>query len=400
MAKTSTRATIRRSDAPARVSRRTILAGTGLTLAAAAAPSVLAPTAASAQTATASPLTAVSGDLTAFRAALANRFFSRCNIAVVGDSISEGQGATAVASRSVNRLADSLRLRFPVPGVAGGQGFLPAQFATTSLPAPAAVFGSPALNAGFGPGWRCRQITGSQSYTFTVTATSVDVVYATGSGGGAMGVSIDNGPVQTINTYRTALADGVVSHFATGGSGQHTVTITSVSGTVFLDGIVIYNGDESSGITVHDCSHYGSTLHQWAQSSSAITSEWLGALAPSLIVFELGVNDYHGQQSLTTFTNDLATMSNVFNTLPTSPSVLVVIDYDAFNMTGTLWSSYVALYQTWAAANGYAVLDLTQRMPATNTTKSFGLYAPDNIHPSNTGHSFIADAIAGLLTAR
>ncbi|HWE54169.1 MAG TPA: SGNH/GDSL hydrolase family protein [Acidimicrobiales bacterium] len=399
MAKTSTRATIRRADAPDRVSRRTILAGTGLTLAAAAAPTILAPTTASAQTVSASPLTAVSGELTAFRAALANRFFSRCNVAVVGDSISEGQGATSVAYRSVNRLADSLRLRFPVPGVTGGQGFLPAQFVSPSLPAPAAVTGSPALNMVFGPGWRCRQISGSQSYTFTVTATSVDVVYAAGPSAGTMGVTIDNGPLQTIATTRASLADGALAHFAISGSGQHTITITAVSGTVFLDGIVVYNGDEASGITVHDCSHYGMTLRQWAQSSPAITSSWLGALSPSLIIFELGVNDYHWQEALTTFTADLATMSSIFNNLPTNPSVLVLVDYDAFNMTGLLWPTYVAAYQTWAATNGYAFLDLTQRMPPTNAAKSFGLYASDSVHPSNAGHSFVADAITGLLTA-
>lgn len=380
-----------------RVTRRTILAGAGLTVAVAAAPTLLAPTAASAQTP--ATLTAVSGELTSFRAALANRFFARCNIAVVGDSISEGQGATGVAYRSVNRLADSLRLRFPVAGVVGGQGFLPAEFASPSLPAPAVISGSPALNMTFGPGWRCRQLTGSQSFTYTITGTSIDVMYAAGSGGGTMGVSIDGGPVQTINTFQSALSDGVITHISAGASGTHTVAITAVSGTVFLDGIVVYNGDESSGITVHDCSHFGMTLHQWATSSPSITAAWLSALAPSLVVFELGGNDYGYQEALTTFAADLATMTKIFNTLPTKPSILVQADYDPFNLTGIPWSSYVAAYQTWATTNGYAMLDLTQRMPATGASTTYGLFASDDVHPSNLGHSFIADALAMFVTA-
>lgn len=380
-----------------RFSRRSILAGAGLTVAAAAAPTVLAPASASAQTSAAT--SGVSGSLTSFRATLANRFFSRCSIAVIGDSLSEGQGATAVAYRSVNRLADALRLRYPVTGVPGGQGFLPPQFASPSLPAPAIVSGSPSLNTAFGPGWRCRQISGSQSYTYTITGTSFDVVYATGTGGGTMGVAVDRGSVQTINTYRTTLADGVSTHFTTNGAGTHTVTISAVSGSAFLDGIVVYNGDESGGLTVHDCSHYGFTLHQWATASPAITSAWLNTLSPSLLIFELGANDYGGQEPLTTFQADLASMAKVLNGLTSVPSVLVVADYDPFGLSGIPWSSYVAAYASWATTNGYALLDLTQRMPPTNAALTYGLYASDDVHPSNEGHSFIADAISTLLAS-
>lgn len=44
-------------------------------------------------------------------------------------------------------------------------------------------------------------------------------------------------------------------------------------------------------------------------------------------------------------------------------------------------------------------LDLsTVRMPANNSSNTWGLYAGDSIHPSNKGHAMIADAVCHFLS--
>jgi lysophospholipase L1-like esterase len=331
----------------------------------------------------------------AYQAALANRFNARCNIAVVGDSIAEGQGATTLDNRWVNHLADSLRLRYPVAGVTGGQGFIPPQFVATTMPQP--VFsGAPALQAGFGPGGRCYTLTGTQSVTWTVTGTSFDVMYVQGSGAGTLGISIDGGAVQNIVETNATLTDGLVTHYAFSGPGTHTVKATAVSGTAYIDGIVVYNGDENSGITVHDCAHYGITLHNYA-SNTADVKQWMNALSPSLIIMALGVNDYDGQEALATFLADLNTMATAFGGLAKPCSVLLLADYDPFGITGVPWPNYVQQYYTVAQAHNYALLDMSLVMPKTNASQTYGLYYTDNIHPSNLGHSFYADNVVSAL---
>ncbi|MGC9544035.1 hypothetical protein [Streptomyces sp. UG1] len=54
--------------------------------------------------------------LQGFHAGLANRHFQRCNIVCIGDSITEGQGATAFANSWPSRLRQLLRARFPTDG--------------------------------------------------------------------------------------------------------------------------------------------------------------------------------------------------------------------------------------------------------------------------------------------
>lgn len=332
-------------------------------------------------------------------AALANRFFSRANVVVIGDSISEGQGATQVAYRSINRLADGLRDRFiasqgydPI----GGQGFLPPQFIATTLPQPTLAGTAPGQQYAWGPGGRSVILSvAGTSITHTVTGTSVDVMYVQGSGAGVLGVSVDGGAVTQINTANATFQDGMLQRISLGTSGSHTVAITWVSGgAAHYCGLIVYNGDETTGVMVHDASHYGITMAAYADATmvQSGTLGWLPALNPALVILSMGANDYSSEPALTTFKTSLTNLVTAIQLMTNKPSILLQIEYDAYKLSSPGWSSYTPLYYEVAASMGCAVLDLTQRIgsPGTSTAPA-NFYYTDNIHPSNNGHSMIAD---------
>ena len=62
--------------------------------------------------------------LRVFYAALADRRSNPCNIVVMGDSMTEGQGATVWGARWVDRFRAQMRQKFPVTGVPGGVGYI------------------------------------------------------------------------------------------------------------------------------------------------------------------------------------------------------------------------------------------------------------------------------------
>jgi lysophospholipase L1-like esterase len=343
-----------------------------------------------------------------FHAALANRDNAGVSIGVLGDSITEGQGATAFDRRWIARLRDSLRARYPTTGLTGGgRGFI-AGVGTgqTTFTWPTTRGGGPTTSTGFGPKRASLNMGAGTSVTFTLTGTSCDLYCFRGTTG-VLSVTVDGGTATNVDTTGTAL-DGIKYRIPLGAAGAHTVVVAYASGgNSRLHGVIEYNGDETKGIQVHDCGHFGWNTGSGAAGWIQTGSTWqpsVAALARDLLVIALGTNDgsngITAAQHATNLTTLIAALRAAYTTIgATAPPIALVPYGGPSNMAGT-WADYVAAEKALAAADpAMIVLDLSLRLPnaATNTV---GLYADGTGHPADRGHGLIGDLVAQLVSPR
>lgn len=339
-------------------------------------------------------------------AALAARDYARANIVCVGDSITEGQGATVLDRRYVARLAALLRARYPTTGVtSGGRGYLGgALTGTTSFAATSfvTVAGSVGNQSDYGPKRGIRTLTGAgQSLTWALTGTAADIMWVRAGSGGTFSYAVDGGSATNVSTTGST-ADGQLTRVSLGAAGAHTLTVAYVSGgTCFIDGVIEYNGDENAGIMVHDAGHYGWASTEWAAGSlpNYQFASALKGLSPSLYYLQIGTNDLATNVNPTTFqTNVTSLISQLRSPLstPYPPIVLGMIYQRSGTFTYT-WAQYLAAAYAIAAADSQVlVLDHTLRMPSVAASATYSLYA-DTVHPSDRGMAMLADTAAAFL---
>ncbi len=351
-----------------------------------------------------------SAKLQGWFAALANRDYARVNVMCIGDSITEGQGATNADYRWTNRLRDNLRARFPTVGLTGGgRGYLQprlnAGVTTFTLPW-VTITGSTANQSGYSPNDHATLITRACTVTYSLVGDSADIMWIKGGGFGTFSWSVDGGSTTNVSTSGTPTTDGQVTHVSLGTAGAHTLAIAWVSGSVYLDGVVEYNGDYSSGIQVHCGGAYGSSTGSWEGSITSLQyPAAVAALNPGLVIIMLGTNDANTgfNESAAAYQSNMnAVISLVRGAFTTPPPILLVSAYYCTGLGTSLatWQSFIAA--TAAIAAGDPMIDFldlsTMRMPANNSGNTWGLYAGDSVHPGNKGHALIADYVTQFLS--
>jgi lysophospholipase L1-like esterase len=227
-------------------------------------------------------------------------------------------------------------------------------------------------------------------------------MYLTGSGFGVGYYTIDGGAAVTFNTNGST-ADGNILH-VTLTAGTHTIVVGwSSGGTVYIDGFIEYNGDETSGINVVRGGNSGSSVSTWNTSSSWQKS--ISVLAPSLIILQFGVNDANsagGNRTAAQFKSDLNAMVTALRAqFTTPPPILLSLMYQTSETYVEPWQNYVTAAAQIAAADAAVVMiDHSKRMPATTATQTYGLYYGDLVHPSDMGYALIAETLASVLAPR
>jgi lysophospholipase L1-like esterase len=356
--------------------------------------------------------------MTTIAQAIANRNSVRCNIAVIGDSITEGTGATEFTSRWIQQANNGIRALFPGTGAGtgGGLGFIPIQLTGESLFAdPISVTGSTPTPFDLGPVRYVQIAEGTTTWTFTAPAgtTSVQIMSydaGTSSFPGTWSWQVNAGPVTEVSNNNT-LRDIVTGNIAMGDG--DVLTIAWVSGTVFIDGIVHFAGDETSGITFHGCGHFGwnsSTVAPdgWNQPEEG-GLDWMqtyAALDPSAICIMLGVNDAvttAGNYTVSEFQTNLTALVNAVLTDAAMPSGLPLILIAEYEVNETFndvdgWPAYVAAIESVAAGiPGSTFIDLSAVMPPVAS-------APDDYfdeeHPNDTGHALVAGYVVDAFAAQ
>lgn len=336
--------------------------------------------------------------LRAWYSALANRHAAPARVAVLGDSFTEGQGATARSNRWADRFRTQLRARYPSDGVGsgGGAGYLAYGSYTTPSMSAWTPTGSVVDISWFGWASYGVQIDAGGSITATVTGTAIDVIYPTGSGN-VVSTTVDGGTPDTFNQGSGA-TDGNAHRVSLGASGSHTVVIAPSGGTVYLDGVIVYDGDESAGITVVPMGRTGVATAYFITLIGGYSSGAVGPKDADLWVIELGLNDFLTSVSPATFQSNIqsiiATVKSV--TAGKVPSFVLMAPCDIAGGAWP-WSQYVdAMWAVAAADADVCVYDGRSRMGPTGATP---LFAADALHPSNRGHAFLADSLVEFLTS-
>ena len=177
------------------------------------------------------------------------------------------------------------------------------------------------------------------------------------------------------------------------------LTIAWASNGVIVHGIVHYAGDENSGITFHECGHYG-----WDTSTSAsgwnqretFSFNWIycyGLLNPAAIGIVLKINDavnYTAAQFQVNLANLIAAIRAQY---PGTPVILIDEMDPDFSYIDP-WADYgVALYAVAAATTDCLVIPLDGVVPS--YTEDISLYDPSDHHPNDAGHALIGSVAAG-----
>lgn len=327
-------------------------------------------------------------------AALANRNTAACNIAVIGDSITEGNGATAFTSRYAGQANRATRQRYPTVagGSTGGLGFVPMQSTgetTYTWPVTLAT-GSIAGTKDIGPVRGAVSLTSAGTFTFTAPAgsSSCKVMYYNDNSGAQFSYKINSGSPTTVTASGT-VADGALTSSITITSGQ-VLTVAWVSGTIWLEGILHFAGDESSGVTWHGCGHYGWTSGDWiaAQSGAIDWRASIAALSPAAIAINVGTNDpgtFSAPQSQANLLSLISFLRGA-TALESLPVLLIV------PVAGTSNQAFAAAWrQVPSLAAGVMVCDVNYRMP--NSTAWAAGYE-DSVHPADNGHALYGEIVA------
>lgn len=316
----------------------------------------------------------------------------------LGDSITEGMGASDRDHRWITRALTKLRA---AAGITGGPGYLPVWMNTqwASGDAPWVLTSAGKDDWGRALGQRSGTVFPGGDVTATVTGTSAELWYQGFPGGGALGISVDGGPEQTVLTHSDPWRGDLRVPLAFASRGTHTVKVRHISGgNLMISGVMVYDGDETSGLRLYDAAHSGWTSDQ-ANGSGDFTPEALQQLiraaAPDLITLGIGVNDQITAAALpaATVANIDATVSLIRAAAPRARIVLV--HCYAPNGAAAGWQPYLDGMRDWAAQHrSVDVLDLADLMGEATTS---GLWQGDGVHPSDAGHERIADHFTDLI---
>jgi lysophospholipase L1-like esterase len=342
--------------------------------------------------------------LASFHAALAGADAAPVDILAIGDSITLGQAATSTGARWPDRLAAALAAAYSTTVAT----HYPPVWDSGSRPFanPWSTTGSPTLNTNFGPGRIAGNLTTGKTMSYTFTGTAFDLYYAqgpSGSGFGQFTYEVDSGGTTNVDA-RNATQTGSRRIRVTGlSAASHTVDLVPVSGSVPIEGIIGYNGNESSGIHLWNAGHGGYTSDEFTDATKPHWLDLLDTVDPGLVIITLGVNDAYGPAvAVADFKANLQQIiSDVRAGASGDPPFLVLGLYQAVDRS--TWVDYITAMQE--------VVNEDAHLPRTLTFLSlvddFGGYSDvvagtnvdsDRIHPTSAGHEYIAGLVEAGIT--
>jgi lysophospholipase L1-like esterase len=218
---------------------------------------------------------------------------------------------------------------------------------------------------------------------------------------------VDGGAPTTINAASgSAFTDGNLTRVSLGASGDHTVVITASGTQSVIDGIVVYDGDETSSVRVHACGHYGFTSGDWLSPNTANLKVSVAALNPHALVIEGGLNDYNNATqgiNATGYRTNLQTLvSDVRSQITTHTLPVVFLSApqpkdDTFIPPNDPYTSYRdALYSLADSIGNAVVFDAGLRLSSYTSGNRYGQWN-DPLHMNDVGQAALGDALARFL---
>jgi hypothetical protein len=339
------------------------------------------------------------------RLGLASRVSSPFDIVGLGDSLFSGQATSSIAHRWPNRMVERLRALLPLPGVTGGVGYIPARWNSPPITNPWVWTGNVANSDNFGLSRQGKAIgadvgSGVGAGTITVTCSSVTLsIYRAGTD--TFTIAIDGGAPAAIAAGPVGLwtwSSGALT------PGQHTFTITRTAAVPVVNGIMVFNGDESAGIRYWDGAQSGSRADQFTNASggSGTWADTLGTLVvPDLILVEWMTNDFT-LRSPAQYQVNLANLLALLRTKAPTVPILWVAPYQkaGSGLNGAAWSEYVAAMKAVAATDTVDsdFINVGDYAPQASVIGLAGL--ADGTHPTDRFASYLGDLLAGYIVNR
>lgn len=334
-----------------------------------------------------------------WRKALAGvrRGTANAKLALIGDSTTRGQGSGTTTAQALNGYPVQLSgLLDGSNGLrAGWQNLFGTGNATlSSFDSRVTLTGSFTTSSVSCGGQLFRMATtATLAFVPTVNCDTFDV-YSVNNGTGSFTINLDGGA--TLATVNTTTSGTIVKTTVSGTLAGHTLNCVWASGTPYILGVDCYN----SAVKQASCWNFG-----WLASTSANWSRQVtlfdpgpairNYLVPDLSIIDLGINDWSTSVSPATYRANLQTLITdclaagdvVLKTpAPTQDSV-VSLDTQ---------KQYVYMVYDLARENNLLVIDGFQRFSSWEVANALGFYN-DNKHPSASGYSDIAMAVANAI---
>ena len=233
------------------------------------------------------------------------------------------------------------------------------------------------------------------------TCDTIKVVYLTNSSGATADVLADGVNVGNFN-YTGSLA--LASSTFTCMRGVHNVAIQRrVGAGFFLVFAIILSDSTTRRVQVWNWGAGGTTINNWNDQSATYGIGYQGpALAPHLLLLQLGVNDAIG--GTTTNANALTYYQNLIDLYRPTSDIVVVTPTPVALAQATL-AQQRAIYtavRTIAQQNGCPIIDNNALFGTYLSAAAAGYYLPaaDQVHPGPNGYAAMAtnaQALPGLL---
>jgi hypothetical protein len=324
------------------------------------------------------------------------------DIIALGDSIVESMLSPRRELAWPQLLRDGVRSARFSGSVRGGLGYAPAFSVSSSVGDFWQRSGAVTVST-LGTGLGCRALVAPNgaSVSLGFTGTGLDLLTTTGANS-ALAYSVDGGPDVVVDQRQSgAVASGVVILIRGLCDGAHTVTVKGTAlGSAYLEGAMVYRGDENSGVRMWESGHSG-----WQASDFNANPNWHGSFQavpnPKLVLIALGRNEYQKGFSVATFSSELTTLVSTARGLLSGKvySGVIMAAHKRVPIAGYPdWADFENAMQSIAAANSFGYLTMSTAIGDPVAAIANGwIESTTGCHPLQPGHQIYSTALLANL---
>lgn len=341
--------------------------------------------------------------LAAWNTALSNRGTTPARYLLMGDSLTEGQGASTRALRWQDRMHTALLGNY---SLTGGAGLLQPAYGVYAPDSTWSQWQTAStgtitydVTTGQAASWGLHRVRVANTATITYTffGTGVDVWWLGGTGAGATTYQIDGGGSTAITPGTTGTLVASRTQISGLSAASHTIKFTGTTANPFmLIGLMIYNGDAAAGLQKYDSGSTSAAASHYAGFNPQFTT-MVQLAAPDLVMLGLGGNDA-GVVTASTFQSQMAGLITSLQGMTKAPSIILVI---CPQISGTSyvepWANYRTAIFNLGTTYNCNVVDLTAQGFPTTDTSGTGLYRTDGIHFNDSGQAKMASVAGAAL---
>ncbi len=235
--------------------------------------------------------------------------------------------------------------------------------------------------------------TNSLSFTPLSSVDTVKICYAQGTGNGTFTYNVDGG--STLATINSNGANAYICSTSTVSLAAHTINVNEVSGNVFIGSIQAWNSTVSQ-VRYLNAGWGGSTAANWNQSTAGYNPfPTIAAIAPTLTIINLGINDWVTGVSASSFQASLHTLV-VQARLSGDVVLCVPAPSSTSSASAANQAAIVSAIYAEAANDNVPVVDWTYRFGSYTAANALGEYW-DVLHPNYIGQADMADPLIRVL---